>query len=108
MREGIRETCESVFSALAGDRTSDGIFDISVLLPERERMPSIELFDGDLLKGLDVKLLLLDDLLIWPSVSSLVTVGELVLTWPLGRTMSLFSRLKLGEARRLATSLDSR
>lgn len=108
VREGIRGTSESVFSAFAGDRTRDGIFDISLLLPERDRLPSIELFDGDLLKGLEVKLLLLDDLLMSPSKSSLLTVGELVLSWPLGRTMSLFSRLTLGEVRRLGTSLCSR
>lgn len=108
VREGIRETCESVFPALAGDRTRDGIFDISLLLPERDRVPSIELFNGDLLNGLEVKLLLLDDLLISLSKSSLLTVGELVLSWPLGRTMSLFSRFTLGGARRLVTSLCSR
>ena len=108
MREGIRETCESVFPALADDRTRDGIFDISLLLPERDRPPSIELFDGDLLNGLEVKLLLLDDLLMSLSKCSLLTVGELVLSWPLGRTMSLFSRLTLAGARRLVTSLCSR
>ena len=43
-----------------------------------------------------------------PSKSSLLTVGELVLSWPLGRTISLFSRLTIGEARRLVMSLCSR
>ena len=106
--EGIRETCESGFSALAGERASDGILDISLLLPERERLPSIEFFEGDLNKVLEVKLLLLYDLLMSPSVSSLLTIGELVLDWPLGRATSLFSRLTPGEPRCLVTSLPSR
>lgn len=105
---GVRETCESDFSALAGERTRDGIFDISLLLPERERLSSIELFDVDLLKVFEVKLLLLDDLLMSPSEFSLPTTGELALYWPLGREMSLFSRLTPGGARRLVTSLASR
>lgn len=69
-REGIRETCESDFSALDGERTRDGILDISVLLPDLERLSSIELFEGDLFNVLEVKLLLLEDLLISPSVFS--------------------------------------
>lgn len=60
-REGIREACES---APDGERASDGILDISLLLPERERLPSIELFEGDLHNEVEVKLLLLEDLLI--------------------------------------------
>lgn len=68
--EGMREMCESVFSALPGDRTSDGIFDISLLLAERERPLSIELLEGDLFNELEVKLRLLDVLHILPPVSS--------------------------------------
>ena len=106
--EGMRETCESVFSALPGDRTSDGIFDISLLLPERERLLSIELLEGELLNELEVKLRLLDVLFILLPVSSWVAIGELVLNLPRGRTMSLFSLLTLGDARFLVMSLRSR
>lgn len=106
--EGMRETCESVFSALPGDRTSDGIFDISLLLPERERLLSIEHLEGELLNELEVKLRLLDVLFILLPVSSWVAIGELVLNLPRGRTMSLFSLLTLGDARFLVMSLRSR
>ena len=43
---GVRSSAPFCF---AREGIRDGIFDISELLPERKRVSSIELFDGDLL-----------------------------------------------------------
>lgn len=90
--EEIVETGESVFSACFGARASDGILDISQLLPAREQLSSMELFEGDLHSELEVKLLLPDDLLTFPSVFTSLKIGELLPDRPLVRVKSLFSR----------------
>ena len=102
---GVRSSAPFCF---AREGIRDGIFDISELLTERQRVSSIELFDGDLISWFEGKLLLLDDRLMLPTVFSEVTTGLSVLDWPLGRTISLFSRLKPDGERRLVKSLVSR